>query len=93
MNTLENFQATANKGLWILEQNCNTRTKFFSRDCLRIAVCESQHNVQIFKMAESVHAGPNLSSIFEDIWKCNEYLQSTDDPTVSEKFQVLSVGN
>jgi len=32
--------------------------------------------------------GPKLSEIFNNVWKVLEYVESTDDTTVSEKYQV-----
>ena len=39
-------------------------------------------------MAAESNSGPKLQEIFDDIWKIYNFLESTDEPTVSEKVQV-----
>ncbi len=39
-------------------------------------------------MAADGNFGPKLQEIFDDIWKSYEFLESTDEPTVSEIVQV-----
>ena len=34
--------------------------------------------------------GPKLSEVFDNVWKVMEYVETTDDATVSEKYQVCS---
>ena len=40
-------------------------------------------------MAANDKEEPTVPSLYEDMWKSYEYLDTTDEPTVSDKFQVL----
>ena len=50
-------------------------------------VCEFKHH-KIANMAEKNHDGPNLPSIFDDLWKTYQYTEKTDDASVSGTYQV-----
>ena len=41
------------------------------------------------KMAANDKEVLTVPSLWEDLWKSYEYLNTTDEPTVSDKFQVL----
>ena len=41
------------------------------------------------RMAASDKEEPTVPSLYEDMWKSYEYLDTTEGPSVSDKFHVL----